>query len=151
MPKIIVSDTSCLIALSNIDMLGLLKDLYSEIIVTPEVEAEFGENLPEWFIVLKVRNTEKQIELSKRLDLGESSSIILATEIKNSILIIDEIKGRKIAKSFEIEIIGTVGILLLAYKMGLIKDIMGLIQKLLDNGFRLSPKIMESLHKKYGE
>jgi predicted nucleic acid-binding protein len=46
MDKIIISDTSCLIALSKIDKLDLLKDLYHEIIITPEVHQEFGGSLP---------------------------------------------------------------------------------------------------------
>jgi predicted nucleic acid-binding protein len=37
MHKIIISDTSCLIALSNINLLNILKDLYQEIIITKEV------------------------------------------------------------------------------------------------------------------
>ena len=97
MNKIIISDTSCLIALSNIGLLNILKDLYQEIIITQNVNDEFGENLPDWIIVLKVKNTDRQADIAKSLDKGEASSLALALEINNSILIIDEIKGRKIA------------------------------------------------------
>ncbi len=38
MGKIIISDTSCLIALSNIGLLNILKDLYGEVIITTEVK-----------------------------------------------------------------------------------------------------------------
>lgn len=48
MSKIIISDTSCLIALSNIKELRILKDLFREIIITPEVSSEFGEGLSAW-------------------------------------------------------------------------------------------------------
>jgi predicted nucleic acid-binding protein len=116
--EIIISDTSCLIALSNIGMLNILRDLYQEIIVTREVQDEFRSKLPEWIIVLEVKNKQKQIEIEKRLDRGEASSIALALEIENAILIIDEIKGRKIAQSFDIEIIGTIGVLLVLMKKG---------------------------------
>lgn len=47
MDKIIVSDTSCLIALSKIEKLDLLKDLYYEIIITTDVFREFGGSLPD--------------------------------------------------------------------------------------------------------
>jgi predicted nucleic acid-binding protein len=50
------------------------------------------------------------------MDKGEASSIALAIELQNSTLIIDEIKGRRIAKSYNIDIIGTIGILLIADK-----------------------------------
>jgi predicted nucleic acid-binding protein len=68
MDKIIISDTSCLIALSKIGMLNILKDLYQEIIVTREVHDEFGSKLPEWINVLEVKDKQKQIEIEKRLD-----------------------------------------------------------------------------------
>jgi len=35
MDKIIISDTSCLIALSNIGMLHILKDLFEEVLIRP--------------------------------------------------------------------------------------------------------------------
>ena len=83
MDKIIISDTSCLIALSNIGLLNLLKDLYEEIIITQEVKEEFGNKLPDWIIILKVKNKAKQADIAKKLDKGEASSIALALEIEN--------------------------------------------------------------------
>jgi len=151
MNKIIISDTSCLIALQNIGLLNLLKDLYQEILITQEVKNEFGSDLPDWIIVLEVKNKEKQAEIEERLDKGEASSIALALEIKDSVLIIDEIKGRKIAKSLNIEIIGTIGILLLADKRGLIKDVLSIILRLVNKGFRLSDKLIDKLIEKYSK
>jgi len=150
MDKIIISDTSCLIALSNIGMLHIIKDLYEEIIITSEVKAEFGEILPDWIILMQVRDKLKQADIEKRLDKGEASSIALALEIPNSMLIIDEIKGRNIAKSVNIEIIGTIGILLLASNKGLINDVISVILKLTNNGFRLSDKLLDKIIEKYG-
>ena len=149
MDKIIISDTSCLIALSKIGLLNLLKDLYEEIIITQEVKEEFGNKLPDWIIILKVKNIAKQADIAKKLDKGEASSIALALEIENSILIIDEIKGRNIAKSLNLEIIGTIGILLLAEKKGLVKDVMSLIFKLVNEGFRISDSLIDKLKEKY--
>src|SRR4030042_5640115 len=145
MDKIIISDTSCLIALSNIELLDILKDLYKEIIITKEVQDEFGKKLPEWIIVLEVKDKQKQSEIEKNLDKGEASSIALALEIKDSTLIIDEIKGRRIAKSYNIDIIGTIGILLLADNRGLIKDVLSVILKLVNRGFRLSDNLLSKL------
>ena len=54
MDKVIISDTSCLIALSKIEKLDLLKDLYLEIIITSEVYREFGGSLPDWIIITEV-------------------------------------------------------------------------------------------------
>ncbi|WP_350126926.1 hypothetical protein [Imperialibacter sp.] len=46
MPKVVVSDTSCFIALTNINELDILQKLYEQVYSTQEVEAEFGEKLP---------------------------------------------------------------------------------------------------------
>jgi len=57
------------------------------------------------------------VELLKRssgLDEGESEAIILSDSIKNSLLLMDEIKGREVAAQMGIQLMGTHGILLLA-------------------------------------
>jgi len=50
--NVIISDTSCLIALSNIDQLELLNKVFGRVTVTPEVLDEFtkkyNEKIPEW-------------------------------------------------------------------------------------------------------
>jgi predicted nucleic acid-binding protein len=94
MDKIIISDTSCLIALSNIGMLHILKDLFGEVLITAEVNEEFENQLPNWIILTQVQDQLKQAEIESKLDKGEASSIALALEIPNSTLIIDEVKGR---------------------------------------------------------
>lgn len=149
MDKVIISDTSCLIALTKIEKLGLLKELYQEILITTAVYEEFGSSLPNWILVIDVKDKHKQKELEKRLDRGEASSIALALEIDNSTLIIDEIKGRRIAQSFSIDIIGTIGIILLANKKGLISDVTGTILRLVNKGFRLSDNLIDKIIEKY--
>lgn len=151
MNKIIISDTSCLIALTKIDKLDLLRDLYQEIIITIDVYKEFGGLLPDWILISEVKNKQKQQELEDGLDKGEASSIALALELDNPTLIIDEIKGRKIARSLNIDIIGTIGIILLADKKGLIKDAIGIILKLVNKGFRLSDKLIDKIIEKYSK
>ncbi len=150
MDKIIISDTSCLIALSKIEKLDLLRNLYQEIIITIDVYQEYGGSLPDWIIITEVKDKQKQIDIEERLDKGEASSIALALEIDNAILIIDEIKGRKIAQSFNIDIIGTIGIILLADKKGLVTDVTSLILRLVNEGFRLSDKLINKIIEKYG-
>jgi predicted nucleic acid-binding protein len=48
MHKIIISDTSCFIVLSNIGELDILRKVYSKIITTFEIVSEYGEELPDW-------------------------------------------------------------------------------------------------------
>ena len=151
MDKVIISDTSCLIALSKIEKLDLLKDLYLEIIITSEVYQEFGGSLPDWFIIADVKDKQKQKDIEERLDKGEASSIALALEIDNTTLIIDEVKGRKIAQSMNIDIIGTIGVILLADKKGLISDVTGIILRLVNKGFRLSDNLINKIIDSYGQ
>jgi predicted nucleic acid-binding protein len=55
MPNII-SNTSCLILLDNIDALDILGTLYQKIFLTEEVAAEFGKPLASWMTVLAVKD-----------------------------------------------------------------------------------------------
>lgn len=151
MSSIVISDASCLIALNSIDLLGVLKDLFNEVFITNEVKNEFGESLPNWIKVVKVKNLQKKKELEEVLDRGEASSIALSLEIEDAILIIDERKGRKIANSLNIKIIGTIGVLILAYKKGLIKDLISVIHKLVNSGFRLSDDILNRIIEQFGK
>ena len=64
-------------------------------------------------------------------------------------MIIDEIKGRKIAQSLNIEIIDTIGVIMLAEKKGIIKDVFEILFRLVNNGFRLSDKLIDSILDKY--
>jgi predicted nucleic acid-binding protein len=95
----VISNTSCLIALSNIGRLTILRDLYDSIMVTPEVSAEFAETLPGWISVTPVGDSAKTKLIHGTLDLGESSSIALAMESENTLLILDDGKARRFAKS----------------------------------------------------
>jgi len=149
MDRAVISDTSCLIALAKIDKLYLLRELYQEILITKEVNLEFGGLLPEWILIKEAANKQKQSELEEQLDRGEASSIALALELENATLIIDETKGRKIAQSYSIDIIGTIGIILLAEKKGLIPDVIAVLLRLVNKGFRLSDKLIDRIIEQY--
>ena len=61
-----------------------------------------------------------------------------------------KIKGRKIAQSMNIDIIGTIGVILLADKKGLISDVTSLILRLVNKGFRLSDNLINIIIDRYG-
>ena len=60
MPKIIISDTSCFILLTNIGELELLHQVYNNIVTTSDIIAEYGEPLPGWVIIESVKDQQKQ-------------------------------------------------------------------------------------------
>ena len=139
--QIIISDTSCLIALTNINHLDILKQLYKTVLVTPEVVNEYGEPLPDWISIRPVNDTKKLDAFSKFIDLGESSAIALAMEIDEAILIIDDKEARQFALSLGLRITGTLGILIRAYKQDIIPDLSAAILKLKQAGFHLPENI----------
>ncbi len=141
MPKVVIADTSCLIVLSNIEQLQILRQLYGKIVTTPDVEREYGETLPDWVEINSPKDKTRQMLLELQLDKGESSAIALALEIPDSILIIDDYKARKIAEQLELKITGTLGILIKAKQRGLLKSIMPIVKKLKSTGFRISDEL----------
>jgi predicted nucleic acid-binding protein len=118
--KIIISDTSSLIALTNIGELELLKKVYEEVVITPEIGEEYGLETPNWISIEKIEDVQKFKLLNLELDKGESSGITLALENEASLLIIDEKKGRGIAKKLGIKITGILGVMIRAKEIGVI-------------------------------
>lgn len=60
MQQAIISDTSCLIVLTKIEKLDILKGLFGEVIITPAIAKEYQLPLPEWIKVRAVENLEYQ-------------------------------------------------------------------------------------------
>jgi len=119
--SVVIADPSCLIALDNIGEIDLLAKLFNKVFITPEVSSEFGKPLPEWLELKRNSAASSQNARLSILDPGEASSIALALDSTNPLLIIDERKGRRVAEEFGIEIIGTVGIMLTAHAAGFIE------------------------------
>jgi predicted nucleic acid-binding protein len=141
MHKTIISDTSCFIILNKIGELSLLKKLYDEITTTVEIATEFGEPMPEWVNVVEVQEKDKQRLLELQLDKGESSAIALALEMKNSLLILDDIKARKVAAQLGLSFTGTLGIIIKAKLQGIITSVIPILNKIKQTDFRLTSEI----------
>lgn len=151
MIKAVISDASCLIALDTIGELEILKNLFEEILITPEVKEEIGIKVPGWISVRQVNDKGKKTELEKMLDTGEAGSMALALEIPDCLLIIDEKKGRRIASELKIRIAGTLRILLLAKKKGIILSVKEVVNRLEQGGFRLNRSIKQQILKEADE
>lgn len=89
--------------------------------------------------------------LSSYLDQGEATSIALAAEHDNSLLIIDEVKGRKAAKELRVQITGSLGVLVAAKQKGHIPAVKPLIEKIQRTNFRISEDLIERVFLKTGE
>lgn len=131
---IVVSDTTPIISLLKIGQLSLLEKLFHRVMIPKAVYTELtsdvrfqseAEQIRGCTFIEQVKVTQvKSVELLRRatgLDKGESEAIIYTDENKADLLLMDEAKGRQIAKQMGLKIMGTVGILLAAYEDGLLQ------------------------------
>jgi len=115
---IVISDTSPILNLSAIGKLGLLRDLYAEIVVPPAVQAELSRNGtdldPLWMRVVAAQNQNDVAALREQL--------------------VDEKRGRRIAIERGLEVTGLLGVLAEAKARSLITK----CQPLLDDMIRIA-------------
>ncbi|NJC28517.1 DUF3368 domain-containing protein [Neolewinella antarctica] len=137
----IISDASTIIGLDNIDSLGLLEKLYGEIQITTIVHGEVSLLLPKWIKINDAYNDVVYRSLIPSLDDGEASSIALALDQNDCLLIIDERKGRRKARELNLKITGVTGIIIRAKHESLIESGKEKLDLLRKAGFRLSDKI----------
>ena len=142
--KLIISDSTTIITLLNINRLDVLKNIFSLVYIPQQVydEITIEEKISldkEFFVVKAISDKNLYTLLTKTLDKGESEAIVLAKEMNLS-LIIDEKKGRKIASNLGINIFGFVGLLVLNYKKEMLtkEDTLDIFYKAKEQGVRVS-------------
>lgn len=144
MPKIIVSDSSSLILFIKIGELDLLQKVFGKIHVTKVVADEIGVTLPYWVEIMDLDATYYS-DLHNYLDRGEASSLALTIKNKDSLLIIDEKKGRKIAKELGVSITGSLGIILLSKQLGYVEKVKPVLDKIRTTNFRINPQLIKKV------
>lgn len=160
---IIVSDTSPISELLVIGRLDLLVQIYGKVIIPQVVFDEllalenYGYNLQalkeaSWLEITAPANRQLVAKLSEELDKGESEAIALALELNADYLAIDEKKGRTVAASLGIAIVGLVGILIEAKELGIIDRVKPLLDELQEKaGFWISEKFYSYILAKLNE
>ncbi len=91
-----------------------------------------------WISVVPVQNRTAVDALYVNIDRGEAEAIILAKE-EDALLIIDDKDGRDAALAVNLQITGTIGILLMAAEGGLL-NFREDFRALREAGFRISEK-----------
>jgi len=148
----IVSDSSTLIILFDLKktfyLSNIFKTVYIPRVVFEEISARGEVKLPNFIKVKDVSDKKELKVLKSLLDDGESEAILLAKEM-DKVLIIDEKKGRKIAKNYGLKIIGLLGIILLNYKKGFIdkSQAKDFLKEVINNEFRISKNLQEQFFK----
>ena len=156
---VIVSDTSPITSLIQINQLDLIHKVFGNVVIPESVYVELCRvpnqkdvlDIQTWIFIQKASDQQKVAELEIDLDAGEAEAITLALEIKADFLIIDEWKGREKAEELGIKIIGVLGLLLRAKKDGSITHVKALMDELIYKAeFRIHPALYQQVIKKAG-
>ncbi len=149
--KVIVSDTTSLIALEGLQSIELLCAVFESILIPQAVLNELSTGSPD---IIKTINAVGCIEIIRLepsaqltslqlvLDPGEAEAITLALERQLPILI-DERKGRAIAIQKNLTVTGFAGLLLLAVRKNVLIPLtaQSMLDQAIANGFRISDKL----------
>lgn len=152
---IIVADTSALVALSVCHSLYLLDKLFGKVVVPKAVYDEcIIENKSQSdqlraYLQDKIETLDRNhsLNLPSNLGQGEVSAMLLYKKLNADYLFIDDSRSRKIAQYNDINIIGSIGILVLAKKQKLIEKISPLLDKLDKSDLYISPKLLLEVKK----
>ena len=155
----VAADSSVLIGLSLIKQFDLLKELFHEIYVPYAVYDEVaikGKGEPGakeieiaiksgWILRRRISSELAVKALTASLSRGEAEVIILCKELDLDYALIDEKTARNAAELLDVNAIGVLGIINLAYKLGFDIDKKKLISQLRDFGFRISDKLYKKM------
>ena len=156
-----VSNSSPLIALALIDHLALLHDLfpvlwipdavYREVVLASGAVTNRGARQVEvaldtgWIQRLTVQDQEAVERLMGRLHRGEVEVVLGAVEYGIPAAVLDDRYARRLAATYRLEYTGTLGLLLLAKRRGLIAEVQPLLDRLMREGFRVSVSLYQNV------
>ena len=154
----IVADAGPLIVLLKINKLSILKELfgtvnipiavYDEITVRTKEKADFSKT--EWLKPTKIKEDGDYKLLEELVDKGEAEAIILAKELKTTLLV-DDAKARKYAALLNVDVIGTLGLLKLAKNHGVLASVREAIKDILAQGYYIDNRLVVKLLEDAGE
>lgn len=155
---IVVSDASPLIELAKIGQLDLLERLFGHVFIPDAVWREVvtegyppvSEQVPQrtW---IQTTAVDANMTLDMPLDEGEAQAIVLAAQMGSDYVLLDERHARGIARQYDVPVIGTLGILLIAKEDDLIDAVMPLVDAMVGNKFRISEELYAAVKAQAGE
>jgi len=159
---IVVSNSGPLIALARIGQLPLLLGLFGEVHVPESVRREVvvdgagragldDVSVADWIRPETVDDRVGVDLLRDRLGEGESEAIVLAIEKEAGLLLIDEERGRRVAEARGINVTGTLGVLVLAKKRGLLEEVTTHLDALRGAAFRMDKALYDAVQELAGD
>jgi uncharacterized protein len=148
----VVADAGPLIGLARVGLLPLLQQLYETISIPPQVYAELqvsadrpgskalSQALEEgWLVVEELSPLVFTKPPDLALDAGEAEVVLLAEQRACRFVLIDEKRGRAVAKKRGLRVVGTAGVLFAAKEKGLLDRVSTALDRLAAGGYHLSP------------
>ena len=143
---IVVPDAGPLIYLAGAGQLALLPALYDEVVVPRVVWDEVavaGAGLvgaAEVLAVgwLRIEDVTPDPTLALVLDRGEAAAIPLAERL-HATLLVDDADARQVAVARGLVVVGTLGVLLVAKRRGLLRNIAAVLDRMSALGMFVSP------------
>ncbi|MBI2840163.1 MAG: DUF3368 domain-containing protein [Acidobacteria bacterium] len=161
MPRTLVVNTSPLVLLHAVNQLELLHKLSGDIsipvAVLDELEAGAGRDMCyervrslDWIRVEKAGPLTDEIV---RWDLGAGEAEVLALGLARpeSTVVIDDLLGRRSARSLGIGLTGTIGIVLAAKQLGLLDRARPVIEELVNHRLYIDAEILARVLRGIGE
>lgn len=152
----VVSNTSPLNYLVLIDHQEILPALFGHVLIpeavwhelrspaAPQPVKAFLETWPSW---LERRIVSQVSQDLQQLDPGEQEAIALAQSVGASLVLLDEKKGRQVARDLGFVVTGTLGVLDLAARRGLV-DLTDALKRLERTTFRTTPRLLRHIQEK---
>ena len=154
----IVADAGPLIALARVGQLDLLRRLYGQVLVPSAVlhELALGSGRPGaatletaieagWLVEHRATQDITVPELTPLLGRGEAEAIFLAAQERPQFLLIDDAKGRTVARQRGVPIVGVAGVLLVAKAQGEVDAVKPILDDLSSVGYRLSARLVSEI------
>jgi predicted nucleic acid-binding protein len=151
--QLVIADTGPVNYLILIGYIDLLPRLFQKIILPDTVQAELADSdaphevriwidgSPDW---IEVREAPVAVEPLADIDDGEQGVILLALALHADLLLMDDRKGVRLAREQGFRVTGTLGILAMASRRGMI-DLAEAFARLRRTTFRCSEKVMAEL------
>jgi predicted nucleic acid-binding protein len=152
--RLVVADTSPIFYLLSIGHIELLPRLFGKVFVpdavhnelchpsAPPLIREWVAGLPVWAEVTRVEAIDDPV--LQPLGDGERAAITLALSLHADLILMDERKGTAIALGKGFDVTGTLGVLGLAARRGLV-DLADSFGRLKRTNFRYRQEIMDQL------
>lgn len=159
MVDIVIADAGALIALSRVVSLSLLADGFGQVRVTRTVldECLARDDRPEGRVIREAvevgwLTVQADVRYSPNWNVGagEASAIAAALALHAGVLI-DDRAGRRLASSLSLPVIGVLGMLVKAKRLGKVARIRPLVERLVASGYYLSMGVVEEALRIAGE